>query len=128
MRFLSSQQVLAIHAKLLRRWGGSEGGGHRGSEYQGVEAAIQAVKNSYYETIAELAAAYAVYIVQGHVFMDGNKRTGAMSMLTFLKANRIVSDLTMDDLSSSMVELQQRAEADERTDKLIAWLAAKISR
>jgi hypothetical protein len=58
------------------RWGGQPGGGHRGAENEGAEAAVQAVKNSYYDKLEDLAAAYAVYIVQGHVFMDGNKRTG----------------------------------------------------
>jgi prophage maintenance system killer protein len=87
VRFLTSEQVAAMHAELLRRWGGAEGGGHRGAEFEGVEAAVQAAKNSYYEAREELAAASAAYIVQGHVFMDGSERTGAAAMLTFLLAN-----------------------------------------
>ena len=84
LRFLSAEQVVAVHDTLLTRYGGRMGGGPRGQAYEGVDAAVQAVKNSYYETVEELAAAYAVYIVQGHVFADGNKRTGAAAMLTFL--------------------------------------------
>ncbi len=41
----------------------------------------RAVKNSYYASPHEPAAAYAVYSVQGHVFADGNKRTGAAADL-----------------------------------------------
>ena len=67
--------------------GRRRGGGHRGAKYEGVEAAVQAVKNSYYNSIEELGAAYAVYIVQGHVFQDGNKRTGLDAMMTFLAIN-----------------------------------------
>ena len=127
MRFLSADQVISMHAELLGRWGGAEGGGHRGAEYEGVEAAVQAVKNSYYESLGELAAAYAVYIVQGHVFMDGNKRTGAAAMLTFLEANGGRAACSWDDIAEAMVELQLRAEAGERTDGLVSWLSRLLS-
>ena len=87
LRFLTADQVIAMHDALLERFGGLAGGGPRGESFEGVDAAVQAVKNSYYETIEELAAAYAVYLVQGNVFLDGNKRAGAAAMLTFLQAN-----------------------------------------
>jgi death on curing protein len=123
MKFLSSDQVVAIHAKLIERWGGARGGGHRGVGYEGVEAAVQAVKNSYYESREELAAAYAVYIVQGHVFADGNKRTGAASMLTFLLANGGQTRRSSSEVAQAMLDLQARAEAGERTDQLVSWLS-----
>jgi len=115
-----------MHAELLERWGGGEGGGHRGASYEGVEAAVQAVKNSYYEAVEELAAAYAVYIVQGHVFLDGNKRTGAAAMLVFLEANgRRVSPAT-DALVAAMIELQLRSEAGADVAGLVSWFAALL--
>ncbi len=128
MKFLTAEQVVAMHALLLERWGGAEGGGHRGVDYEGVEAAVQAVKNSYYESLPELAAAHAVYIVQGHVFMDGNKRTGAAAMLTFLLANRGRTRMSSPEVAQAMLELQARAEAGERTDQLVSWLAGLLSR
>jgi death-on-curing protein len=128
VRFLSSEQVVAMHAELLKRWGGAEGGGHRGSEHEGVEAAVQAVKNSYYESREELAAAYAVYIVQGHVFLDGNKRTGAAAMLTFLLANGGRTLRSSNELALAMLELQARAQAGERTDQVVSWLSTLLLR
>jgi death-on-curing protein len=128
MRFLSSDQVVAMHSALIERWGGAKGGGHRGVEYEGVEAAVQAVKNSYYESRDALAAAYAVYVVQGHVFMDGNKRTGAAAMLTFLLANGGRTGRSSSEVAQAMLELQARAEAGERTDQLVSWLATLLSR
>ena len=128
MNFLSAEQVIAMHAELLERWGGAEGGGHRGVDHEGVEAAVQAVKNSYYESREELAAAYAVYIVQGHVFMDGNKRTGAAAMLTFLLANGGRTRRSSPELARAMLEVQARAEAGERTEQLVSWLSRLLSR
>jgi death-on-curing protein len=124
--WLDTEQVIKIHRIVLRSYGGAEGGGHRGFNYEGVEAAVQAVKNSYYENLRELGAAYAVYIVQGHVFQDGNKRTGATSMLTFLDANGRRSSLNFEALARPMIEMQERAERGERTENLIDWLSRKV--
>ena len=115
-----------MHDALLRESGGLEGGGHRGGAYEGVDAAVQAVKNSYYDTVEELAAAYAVYIVQGHVFADGNKRTGAAAMLTFLEANRAGTRLAADRVATMMIELQRRAERGEDVAQLVRWIAGAL--
>jgi death on curing protein len=125
LRFLTADQILHMHDVLLSRYGGEEGGGHRGPGSEGVDAAVQAVKNSYYDDPRELAAAYAVYMVQGHVFMDGNKRAGSAAMLTFLQANGLSAAAPARD-PRVMVELQQRAEAGESTSSLIAWLAGLL--
>lgn len=127
LRFLSPEQVVALHDAVLREAGGLAGGGHRGSGYEGVDAAVQAVKNSYYDTVEELAAAYAVHIVQGRVFADGNKRTGAAAMLTFLHANGGRTALSDERLATLMIELQRRAEAGEDLARLVRWIAAELA-
>jgi death-on-curing protein len=123
LRFLDAEQVVGLHDELLSRWGGAEGGGHRGESFEGVDAAVQAVKNSYYDTVVELAAAYGVYIVQGHVFLDGNKRTGAAAMRVFLEMNGERIRPPPLQIASKMVELQKRGESGERAGELVAWLA-----
>jgi death-on-curing family protein len=115
-----------MHEVELEKYGGEEGGGHRGSHYEGVEAVVQAVRNSYYETVPELAAAYAVYIVQGHVFMDGNKRTGLAALLVFLEGNGGACGASVKNCAVAMRVLQTRAEAGHRTDVLIGWLVQEL--
>jgi death on curing protein len=126
LRFLSPEQIIAIHDTLLAN--GGRGGGPLGAAYEGVDAAVQAVKNSYYETLEELAAAYAVYIVQGHVFTDGNKRTGAAAMLTFLSANGRRATISDERLASMMLELQRRTESGEDVARLVRWISADLAR
>jgi death on curing protein len=127
LRFLSSEQVVELHEAVLRETGGLSGSGHRGSSYEGADAAVQAVKNSYYDTAEELAAAYAVYIVQGHVFADGNKRTGVAAMLTFLQANGGRATSSDERLAALMIELQRRAEAGEDVARLVRWIAGELT-
>lgn len=128
LRVLTAEQVIAMHDALIEQFGGLAGGGPRGESYEGVDAAVQAVKNSYYETVYELAAAYAVYVVQGHVFRDGNKRAGAAAMLTFLEANGVPVRIPPEELASAMIDLQKRAEAGEDTSRLIHDIAALLAR
>lgn len=116
-----------MHDTLLEQLGGRAGGGPRGEAYEGVDAAVQAVKNSYYESIEELAAALAVYIVQGHVFLDGNKRTGAAAMLTFLEGNGVSVKIAPEELATIMIDLQTRAEAGESAARLVTEVAAILS-
>jgi death-on-curing protein len=127
LRFLTAEQVVVLHDALIERDGGSLGGGARGAGFEGVDAAVQAVKNSYYESLEELAAAYAVYIVQGHVFLDGNKRTGAASMLVFLEAHGVRLRIPAERLAAMMIELQERAAAGASAADLVDWIAGVIA-
>ena len=127
LRFLTADQIIAMHDALLEEFGGLGGGGPRGESYEGVDAAVQAVRNSYYETLEELAAAYAVYLVQGHVFLDGNTRAGAAAMLTFLTANGVSIRIAPEELASMMIDLQRRSEAGEDASRLIAGVAATLA-
>jgi death-on-curing protein len=125
--FLTADQVVAMHDALLDQFGGLSGGGPRGNAYEGVDAAVQAVKNSYYERVEELAAAYAVHLVQGPVFLDGNKRAGAAAMLTFLEANGVSIRMRPDEIASMMIDLQRRSETGEDTSLLIADISARLA-
>ena len=117
-----------MHDALLQQFGGLAGGGPRGELYEGVDAVLQAVRNSYYETVDELAAAYAVYLVQGYVFLDGNKRAGAAAMLTFLEANDVSVRMSAEELASMMIDIQKRSESGEDASRLIVDFASLLAR
>jgi len=65
--------------------------------------------------------------VQEHVFLDGNKRTGAAAMLTFLQANAAAITIPPEQLASMMIDLQQRSEAGEDPSRLIASIASVLA-
>ena len=86
--WLELDDVTAIHAELLHRFGGLDGVGDPGA----LEAALHRPVNRFlYENpkpdLFALAAAYAEGIVGKHPFLDGNKRAGFMAAYTFLGAN-----------------------------------------
>jgi death-on-curing protein len=77
---------LALHELVVADYGGDASIRDAGR----LQSALARPKHlfSYGEpTLARLAAAYAVGIVQGHPFTDGNKRTGFMAAAAFLELN-----------------------------------------
>jgi len=85
---LNVETALAIHEMTLEKFGGASGI----RDLSLLEAAVMQPQMTFdgqdlYATIEEKAARYAFGIIKNHPFIDGNKRTGAALMLTFLALN-----------------------------------------
>ena len=55
-----------------------------------------------YPTLSEKAAVYAHHIITGHIFLDGNKRTGLHCAVLFLEFNGCTLRL---DINDSIIDL-----------------------
>jgi death-on-curing protein len=86
--WITCEQVVAIHSRQLRRFGGAPGLRDEGMLRSAIERPIN---NWKYEQapLAELAAAYAFGLAKNHAFVDGNKRIAFMVMMTFLRRNGV---------------------------------------
>jgi death on curing protein len=86
--WITYEQVVAIHSRQLRRFGGAPGLRDEGMLRSAIERPIN---NWKYEQapLAELAAAYAFGLAKNHAFVDGNKRIAFMVMMTFLRRNGV---------------------------------------
>ena len=86
-KWLTVHMVLAIHDEQLAVFGGAQGLRDPGL----LESALAKARDRYaYERdagIFRLAAAYCAGIVRNHPFVDGNKRTGLLSLQAFLALN-----------------------------------------
>lgn len=91
-RFISVTAVLAIHHTQVNVFGGMHGLRDRGL----LESAMGQAEHTFAYTndIMQAAAQYCVSIAKNHPFIDGNKRTAAATMLTFLVLNGYDPTLT----------------------------------
>ena len=90
IRFLSVDDVLAIHEDTIRQEGGAVGLRDPGLLESAVTMARQSIGGEYlHPDLAAMAAAYLYHIAQNHPFHDGNKRAGAMAALIFLHVNGV---------------------------------------
>jgi death on curing protein len=87
-QWLTYEQVIAIHSRQLRRFGGAAGLRDEGLLRSALERSLN---KWHYEQaqLPELAAAYGFGLAKNHAFVDGNKRIAFMSMLVFLRKNNV---------------------------------------
>jgi death-on-curing protein len=90
--FLTVEEVVAIHADQIDRYGGDPGLRDRGL----LESAVHAAQNvaAYLEgwDLCDLAAACIFHLAENQPIVDGNKRTGLASGLVFLHQNGVEVD------------------------------------
>ncbi|HET7679501.1 MAG TPA: type II toxin-antitoxin system death-on-curing family toxin [Xanthobacteraceae bacterium] len=87
-KWLTYEQVVAVHSRQLRRFGGAPGLRDQGM----LQSALERPFNKWqYEQaeLPELAAAYAFGLAKNHAFVDGNKRIAFLAMALFLRKNGV---------------------------------------
>ncbi len=102
--WLSADLVIAIHDEQLRIFGGPEGLRDPGA----LESALGRAQNRFHYDegdLAALAAAYAFGIANNHAFVDGNKRTAFLAIITFLGLNGIDFDVPEPEAVIIMLEV-----------------------
>ena len=84
--WVTEEDCLSFHDKLLARFGGAAGVRDRGLL---MSALARPLHRFAYEnaSLFQLAATYAHGIIKNHPFIDGNKRTGFLAAAVFLEAN-----------------------------------------
>ena len=88
--FLTVEDVLELHALQLERFGGSAGLRDQGLLESGVAQPQMMFGGEFvHADLFAMAAAYLFHLVQGHAFVDGNKRVGLLAALVFLDINGI---------------------------------------
>lgn len=86
--WITYEQVVAIHSRQLRRFGGAPGLRDEGMLRSALERPVNKWRYEQAD-LAELASAYAFGLAKNHAFVDGNKRIAFMAMTVFLLKNAI---------------------------------------
>lgn len=88
MKFLSGEQILFIHARLIEETGGS----HEVRDLNMLLSAVGRPQASFdnqdlYPNLFSKAAALMESLIHNHPFVDGNKRIGVVAAGLFLRRN-----------------------------------------
>jgi len=123
MNYLTPEQVLFIHSRLVTETGGSHGLRDLGL----LESAVARPRatfdsNELYPDLFTKAAALMDSLINNHPFLDGNKPTGITATGLFLRINGW--DLTAS--SEELVACTMRGAVEGlEIDELANWLRAK---
>jgi death on curing protein len=106
--FLRLDEVLALHAEQIDRYGGIQGIRDLGLLDSAIASAEASFGGNYlHATVPEMAAAYLFHVSQNHPFLDGNKRAAAAATFLFLYLNDQFLDCTEDELVSLTLSVAQ---------------------
>ena len=120
--YLTVAEVLAMHAELVSRFGGTHGIRDRGL----LEAALYRPQTGYYADLVEETAALWESLSQNHPFLDGNKRAAFGAAVAFLAINGVRLTATADEAIFFLTSLYESNQLN--FDKLVPWLRAHISK
>jgi len=100
MRYLTIDEVLALHEYAVERFGGSFGLLDRGKLEASVAAPMQNVFDTeLYPDPWSKAAILFFLLIKNHCFIDGNKRVALYALLRFLEINGYtIFGVTNDEL------------------------------
>ena len=118
LAWVTYDQVIAIHSRQLRRFGGAPGLRDEGLLQSAIERPIN--KWNYEQAgLAELAGACAFGLAKNHAFVDGNKRIAFMAMMTFLRKNGV--PFAPDPAQSTTIILSLAA-GEVSEESLTRWI------
>ena len=125
MIYLSKDQILLLHDKLIERYGGSYGVRDDGLLDSAVNAPFQSFDgNDFFPTVTDKAVRLCIGLVRNHPFIDGNKRIGALALLTTLDLNKYQFRISNAELSSVILDLAAGKINDEY---LLQWVMDRIN-
>jgi death-on-curing protein len=125
MRYLSLEEIIALHAEVIFRSGGISGIRDRG----GLESAVAQPQMTFdghdlYPSISEKAAALGHGLIQKHPFLDGNKRIGQAAVEVFLILNGYEIESLVDEQEQIIIAV---ASGRMSRSELGEWLAQNIA-
>jgi len=114
--FLTRDEVLAIHDRLIETFGGP--GGLRDPGL--LESALFRPRSGYYADLAEMAAALFESLVMNHPFLDGNKRIAFFATDVFLRLNGWKLAVDAHEAHRHLIELLETGSCDK--NHLLEWI------
>jgi len=122
VEFLSLDEVILIHERVIERFGGTDGIRDLGL----LESALFRPQTGYYLDLAEMAAALFESLLMNHPFVDGNKRVAFFAVDVFLRLNKWKLEVEPEPAHSFLIGLLERGEAD--FNHLLVWLRESMTR
>ena len=124
MIYLTADDVVALHCRIIRLTGGTDGLRDRAA----LEAALAAPMQSFagkdlFPSDLEKIARVGFGLAANHAFADGNKRIGAMVMQLLLEWNGYALSLSAGELAKMFIAI---AAGQANAQALHEWIAAHL--
>ncbi len=122
VRYLTLDEALAVHERLIERFGGTAGVRDLGL----LESALYRPRTGYYNDIAEMAAALFESLLMNHPFIDGNKRVAFFATDVFMRLNDWRLDVPPKDAHGFIIGCLEQNTGDFA--HFLPWIRDSIRR
>jgi len=117
VHYLSSNEVLLIHDHAIGEFGGSFGLMSPGQLESSIAAPRQTMfGEELYPDLFSKAAILFYLLVMNHAFVDGNKRTAALSLIEFLERNGYTLNAANDELYQFTIDVASSVSTKEEVE------------
>ena len=121
---LTKEQVLLLHKAIYNRYGGSYGVRDEGLLDSALEAPFQTFGGQdLYPGDMDKIVRFGYGLIGNHPFHDGNKRIGALALLTLLELNGYLINATDKELSDVIYAVASGSDGKTYED-LLSWVNA----
>ena len=122
VQFLTQDELLEIHARLVERFGGQAGIRDLGL----LDSALFRPQTGYYGDLAEMGAALFESLIMNHPFVDGNKRIAFFATDVFLRLNGYKIEVSANEAHPFLIGLLEAGECNY--GNLLPWIRRSIAR
>lgn len=124
MRHLTLGEIVVLHDRLIRGWGGAAGIRDLGALESAVaQPRMTSGGEDLYPDLPAKATALAYSLIKNHPFVDGNKRVGHAALETLLLLNDFELDARVDEAEQIIVEV---AAGKRSRDEFLAWVRQRV--
>lgn len=124
MIWITAEDVLAIHSRVIQKSGGIDGLRDRSILESAIAAPMQTFGgNDLYPTSLEKIARLGYGLAANHAFLDGNKRIGAMMTQLLLKWNGYALALHSGELADMFIAIASGTASEQ---DLLNWIQNHI--
>ena len=122
VQFLSLDEAIAIHERLIEKFGGTAELRDMGL----LESALFRPQTGYYSDLAQMSAALFESLISNHAFVDGNKRAAYFISDVFLRLNGWKLSVSAEAGYSFIVDSLEKGECD--FDHLLPWIQSHVEK
>ena len=117
---ITIKTIIRLQELSIINFGGSQGIRDRGLMESAIARPYKTFGGEYlYPTVFEKAAALVERIITNHPFIDGNKRTGFLSMLLILELENFKITASNDDTYNFTIEIST---GEIKFEEIVLWL------
>lgn len=122
--YLTLEEVLLLHEISIKEFGGSRGVRDMGLFESAVMQPQQSFGgNDLYPSLWDKASILAYALCKNHPFVDGNKRTAALAMLTFTDINGYEISVPKGNVHDTILNI---ADGSVSREDLARWIETNI--